>query len=380
MNRLIFIDNIKVFGNLIRCMIHAAVPYMVTYSAMWPFDDKGSYLFDFSIFEGHLFLMELFFILTGFMFAMQMKRKSSKEIIKNRLKKIVFPFILGLILIMPIVLSFFELSDYNSYDWMTFEGLKTAYLKGWQVGLANLFPTGHLWFLYYLIYFYVFSFILYKKLPKLLTFLERIPIWTFIAIPIIVSITMMFFMKRWLVDNPLTFIPELPTLTHYYLFFFIGVLLFYSEKIQQSLNAIWKKLVWTGGIIGVIAIFPQLIFENQLHSHYGLIKTGAIILHMIATYFLALGIWTGFKLLSVKHRKRIVYLSDANYWIYISFLPVAMFIQLLLLPFDIPVYFKFLLTYVLGLSFCLFLYEFSIRYTWVGGVLNNKRIRSKRQN
>ena len=356
-------------------MIHGAVPYMVTYSAMWPFDDEGSYFFDFVIFEGHLFLMELFFILTGFMFAMQLAKKSSKEFIKNRLKKIVLPFVLGLIVIMPIVLSYFHLSDYTSYEWFSYEGLKTAYLKGWTVGLANLFPTGHLWFLYYLIYFYVFSFILNKYISSIKNYLERFSFWKIMTVAIIVSIVAMFFMKRWLVDNPLTFIPELPTLTHYYIFFFVGVILFSSKKLESSLNLIWKKLLWIGSIIGVIAIVPQLFFENPSHPYYSLIKTVAIVLHMTATYFLAFGLWSAFKQFSVRFSKRVVYLSDANYWFYISFLPIAMLIQLLMLPLSIPVFFKFVITYLCGLGASLFIYEYCVRYTWVGAMLNKPRTR-----
>ncbi len=377
MNRLIFVDNIKVFGNLMRCMIHAAVPYMITYSSMWPFDDKGSYLFDFTIFEGHLFLMELFFILTGFMFAMQLKKKSFVEIIQNRFKKIVVPFFLALILFMPIVLAYFHLSDYDSFDWFSYDGLKTAYLKGLKMGLENFFPTGHLWFLYYLIYFYIFTFFIYKKLSIVQFLLEKISIWVFIFIPILISVIAMFFMKRWLVDNPLTLIPELPTLVHYYIFFFMGLILFSSVTIENKLNAIWRKLIWIGIIIGVVAIFPQLVFEHKSNPNYKLIKFIAIVLHMIATYFLALAIWSGFKQFSAKSRKKVVYLSDANYWIYISFLPVAMLIQLVFIPIDISVYLKFLITYILGLSFCLLTYEYFIRYSWVGTLLNNRNKREK---
>ncbi len=148
MSQLIFIDNIKVFGNFMRCMIHAAVPYMVTYSAMWPFDDKGSYFFDFAIFEGHLFLMELFFILTGYMFALQLSKKSIGDFVFNRLKKIVIPFTLCLILIMPIVLTYFNLKNYQTFEWLQANELLISYQKGWKLALQTFFPTGHLWFLY----------------------------------------------------------------------------------------------------------------------------------------------------------------------------------------------------------------------------------------
>jgi glucans biosynthesis protein C len=375
MSRYIFIDNIKVFGNFIRCMIHAAVPYMVTYSAMWPFTEKGLYIFDFAIFEGHLFLMELFFLLTGFLFALQLQKKTITQILSNRFKKIVLPFVIGLVVIMPVVLSFFKLNEVNTYNWFELTNLKTAYLQAWELGLANFFPTGHLWFLYYLLYFYLLSILLYPFFSKIKLFLEQFSFVTLLIGCCVLSIISFFFMKRWLVDNPLTFIPELPSLIHYYLFFFMGLLLFSSEKLSISLESNRKLYFIIGAISGVIAIIPQLFFEKTDYEFYTQIKYLAIFLHVLATFTLTVSIWSYFKLNSTTYNKLIAYLSDANYWIYVTFLPLAMFIQLCLLPLSISIVLKFLITYISATSICLFTYEYFVRYTWIGASLNSKKSR-----
>jgi glucans biosynthesis protein C len=379
MTRFLFIDYIKVFGNFIRCMIHAAVPYMVTYSAMWPFDEKGSYLFDFTIFESHLFLMELFFLLTGFMFALQLSKKTVKSFIKNRIQKIVIPFILCLIIIMPFVLSFFNLKNYNEYSWMNIEQLKNAYLNAWELGLNNFFPTGHLWFLYYLIIFYAVSLLLWPYLKKISSFLDQFNFLKILLIAVFSALFSFLFMKRWIVDNPLTLIPEAPSLIHYYIFFFSGILLFYSEQKRLFLNAHKRKLLIFGIIVGFIAIVPQLFFEKSTHPYYLVFKFWAITLHVLATYALTFSIWTYFTTKSSSQRNWITYFSDANYWIYITFLPTAMLIQLCLIPLNISIYIKFIITYLLGISICLISYEYLVRYTWIGGLLHSKKIRTKKQ-
>lgn len=377
MNRYIYIDNIKVFGNILRCMIHASVPYMVTYSAMWPFDDAGSYVFDFAIFESHLFLMELFLLLTGFMFGAQLRKKSTSEIVASRFQKIVLPFLAGLIVLMPIVLSYFQLQETNTYNWMQWETISQAYQNAWHLGLNNFFPTGHLWFLYYLLYFYLFSLIANLRRTQIIAFLERFSFFKILVVAIVISILCFFFMKRWLVDNPLTLIPEWPSLVHYYLFFFLGIVLNNSNQLNQSLDKNRKQFLILGAILGLVAIVPQFFFEQKDHPYFYTIKTIAIVLHATATFLLTFGLWSYFKNNSNRYNKTVHYLSDANYWIYITFLPTAMFIQLLLLPIGISIFFKFLITYFGGLAICLLTYEYLVRYTWIGATLNSRKFRTK---
>ena len=57
------IDYLRNFANLCRCIIHAAIPYMVTETPIWPVNDKGALFFDVIVFEIHLFVMELFFVI-----------------------------------------------------------------------------------------------------------------------------------------------------------------------------------------------------------------------------------------------------------------------------------------------------------------------------
>ena len=140
---------------------------MVTLAPMWPVNDKGSWFFDFAIFEGHLFVMELFFVISGFMFAMELKKSSVPKILKNRFKRIVIPFILGLIVLVPIVLSLFSLGNHVGFTFLDFDVIKTSYISGWVLGFENFFPTAHLWFLYYLIIFYILTLSLKSVIYKI---------------------------------------------------------------------------------------------------------------------------------------------------------------------------------------------------------------------
>ena len=140
---------------------------MVTAAAMWPLNEEGSWFFDFGIFEIHLFVMELFFVISGFMFGLELNRRSIPKIIKNRIQRIVLPFVVGVTVFTPFILSLRSFHKYPGYSFLKPENLIQSYKEGWSLGLENFFPTGHLWFLYYLIFFYVLTISLRTVLDKI---------------------------------------------------------------------------------------------------------------------------------------------------------------------------------------------------------------------
>ena len=62
--------------------------------------------------------------------------------------------------------------------------------------------------------------------------------------------------------NPLTLMTEIPSLIHYFMFFLIGIIFFKSSKLIKDVTYNSKKILLLGILIGFIAIFPQLYFEN----------------------------------------------------------------------------------------------------------------------
>jgi len=60
MRRLTCIDWLRNVSNVARVFIHVSVPYMASAAQMWPLNEEGSCLFDFGVFETHLFLREMF--------------------------------------------------------------------------------------------------------------------------------------------------------------------------------------------------------------------------------------------------------------------------------------------------------------------------------
>ena len=372
MNRIIYIDYLRNFANITRCCIHASVPYMVTLAPMWPVDDKGSWFFDFAIFEGHLFVMELFFMISGFFFAMELKKSSIPKILKHRFKRIVIPFILGLIILVPIVLSFFSLVNHVGFTFLDFDVIKSSYISGWVLGFENFFPTAHLWFLYYLIIFYILTLFL-KNVIYNINFNS---IFKLIILGVIITSIVMFFMKRWIVENPLTLVPEIPSLIHFYVFFLSGFFTFNNTALMDDIKRNSKYLLSSGLLLSLVAIIPQLWFERVDLEYYFLIKVIAILLSSSSIYLLVFGLWGYCSCLNLKDSKYLSYITDASYWVYLSNMPIVVILHIILIPLNISVFLKFMIAFSVALAISMLTYEYFVRYTFIGSLLNKKRKRN----
>jgi len=374
MSRIVYIDYLRNFANITRCFIHAAVPYMVTAAPMWPVNDQGSWFFDFAIFESHLFVMELFFMISGFMFAMELKRSTVRKTIKNRFNRIIIPFVLGLIIIVPIVLSLFSLSENVGFSFLHLDILQQSYVNGWVLGFEQFYPTAHLWFLYYLIIFYSLTLLLKKVIFKI----KANSIVRVILIGMFISSICMFFMNRWIVENPLTLIPEIPSLVHYYSFFLIGIISYNVPTLAEDINKNANYLLGVGLLLAFGAIVPQLWFESTDLEYYFLLKAVAIVLSCSAIYLLVLGLWGYASRLKLKDSKLLRYVTDSSYWVYLSNMPIVVILQIMIIPLAIPVFLKFLIVFVGAFAISMLTYEYFVRYTIIGGLLNKNRTRKNK--
>ena len=76
-----------------------------------------------------------------------------------------------------------------------------------------------------------------------------------------------------------------------------------------------------------------------------------------------------------EENEKVRYISDASYWIYIMHMPLIVILQFWVSEWPYPSIVKFLFICVLTVGVLLTIYEYTIRYTWVGTMLNGKRAR-----
>lgn len=372
MKRVVYIDYLRNIANISRCLIHASIPYMVTKSPIWPINDKGLWFFDFAVFEIHLFVMELFFAIAGFMFAMELSSKTISKIILAKLKKIVLPLIVGLIILIPFVITLFELPKNDLNSILSYNLVLDSYVSAWYFCLENFFPTAHLWFLYYLIYYYTATYLIKNILIKLSYFsLNKL-----LLIFVLISSLCMMNMQRYVIETPLSLFPNLLSMIHYFLFFLLGFIFYSNKKNISELNMQFKLYLKLGIIFALFAILPQLLFSVLKFSGSFFFSFISSFITCSASYLIVLSIWGYFKHNEFKQTKAIRYLTDSSYWIYLINMPIVAVFQLLLLTINIPVIFKFLISFSGAFIISIISYEYFVRYTFISSILS-KRISRK---
>jgi peptidoglycan/LPS O-acetylase OafA/YrhL len=67
------------------------------------------------------------------------------------------------------------------------------------------------------------------------------------------------------------------------------------------------------------------------------------------------------------------WLSDASYWLYLTHLPLLFVLQAPMRPLEFSAWLKFALATVTCTGLLLVAYQFGVRYTWLGTLLNGPR-------
>ena len=72
------------------------------------------------------------------------------------------------------------------------------------------------------------------------------------------------------------------------------------------------------------------------------------------------------------------YISDSSYWLYLIHLPLVILAQWLVRDLQIPAFLKFAAITIVISAFLLLTYEYGVRYTVIGRLLNGPRTRTAR--
>ena len=98
-------------------------------------------------------------------------------------------------------------------------------------------------------------------------------------------------------------------------------------------------------------------------------------LQVLYTWGATFGLIGAFRALLKRENKTIRYLSDSSYWLYVAHLPLVLLAQMVVRNWQIPAAAKFGLVCVVVTAILLLSYEYLVRYTLVGTMLNGKKTR-----
>jgi len=126
-------------------------------------------------------------------------------------------------------------------------------------------------------------------------------------------------------------------------------------------NIIRDPVEWIGRGLSDKMIHPVTVMSGALY-----------------TWLMIIGLIGLFRKVYSSENSTLRYISDSAYWLYVAHLPLVMVAQTLAKPLDIPAGFKFALVCTTVTAVLLISYSLFVRYSWLGTLLNGKRVRPGR--
>tara|TARA_R110002096_G_C14625412_1_gene724397 strand:+ start:1456 stop:2661 length:1206 start_codon:yes stop_codon:yes gene_type:complete len=370
--RLHALDSLRAIMMLLGLVIHSAITYgVIDYGGGWSLKDPNAIHLsnDYIVSFIHAFRMQLFFVVAGFFGAMLFYERQPLIMLKNRVSRIVFPFLVFVVLLWPTIVFTF------GYTKLVFIGDSDA-LANTLANFSSLnswIPqrTFHLWFLYYLALITFVSVglgLIFKKLPALSNRISTAFSWviqkTVMRILIFAGLMALiyFLMGTSSVATSTSFIPDFNTFLYYIFFYLVGWVLFKSKHLLDTI----KQSDWISTILGVI-LFSVYFFMNE-SLNYELI----IIIKSTMVWLFIFGITGLFIRYGSNHSSRMRYISDSSYWVYLLHLPLTAIIPALISDWPLPASLKFLFVLISSGIICFVTYHYLVRATFIGKFLNGR--------
>ena len=383
--RLHGLDAVRGYALMLGVVFHATMSFLPG-PQVWPIKDTHpSAVLSVVFFVSHAFRMTAFFLIAGYFARLMVERRGVQGFIKDRLKRIAVPLVVGWF---PLFVGILAASAYGVYLATGHVPTKAPPLPYPPPPLA--FPLTHLWFLYLLLILYGFALTarwfvcrldregrVMRAADRLMRlFAGKRAVALLLGLP---SAAALYAYARWLpwfgVPTPNdSLIPNSPALIQFGMAFGVGWLL----SRQSDLLEIWSRrwalnvaagALLIGGCLAWLGLTPVIVPPTA-----DLERLLLAVAYAAGAWTLSLG-FTGAALrFMADHSPVRRYIADSSYWIYLIHVPVVMLLQAVVSQLDWPWEAKF--GVILGVGFPLMFasYHLLVRRTFVGWVLNGRRI------
>jgi len=371
------LDSLRGVMMLLGVVLHAAINYVHFDIPVYFYKDpQVSLSMDILVFVIHTFRMPTFFVMAGFFAALLYFRRSQREMLENRFKRIVLPFVV----FWPILFFLSVMIFLLSIHWVEYGtwGIEFTLVEKYSDSTEQKeLPTMHLWFLQYLIFFYLLSvpsFWLLGKLPglaavmdRVFAFLLRTPLGLIVfTLPIAV---VGYFYPAGAVEIDGSFKPDSAQLLYHGGFFVVGWYLYKEQYLIEQYRRYW--CLYTVGAL--LCIFITMV-------GLGMKEEGDSNAQYIVAWFANFSTWVcifaligGFERFLSGYSAVRRYLTDSSYWIYLIHTLFTIGIAVLMRDVAWSAEMKFLAVTLSSSVICLLSYHFLVRGTVLGLFLNGRK-------
>lgn len=305
------LDQLRIFLHIIRCMMHLSVPFMLLPSQVWPLRALQGHteIADAFVFLVHVFVMESFFMLNGFFAIKMLDKYKIKAFLLNRLHRIGIPFLLGMLLLVPYILTI-GIAGKQGIE------IRDAFPQVIAIIKTGTPTMAHLWSLFYLLLIYLIYLFLYKYL-KINNLLQKLSIKFILLFVILISTLCLFTFHRKYTLMPMNTWLELKMLLYFFMFFLLGVWYYLHQDSMEKLT-VSKPLIIS---IFLVSLLLNLIFQKSENPNIILHFFGAMAYVTQALSCLIL-VWILFKKHPISSRLNQKW-NLVMYWMYWIEVPIA---------------------------------------------------------
>lgn len=379
---------------LLGVVLHTALAFQEQ-DELWIYHDPErsplAGLFALSI---HIFRMPIFFVMAGFFGAMLFTRKGSAVFAGHRFERIVIPLVIGWFVLFPLLM--WAISFAFTYSTQPEGGRsipEAFHTMSWSADFLEAGPM-HLWFLYYLVYYYVFfalSTLFLRKFARPLVsffngFVHAISLgalrWLRLPLLVAISYPLMLTMEDVGFDTPMEWSPLWNVLGAYAVYFGVGWVCYRHREIVGSLERFaWPRLV-AGILFLIVAMVLSIIWylaalapesEGPGDAAMSVLFFVTQAVQVASIWLLVFGLTGVCERLFRKENRTVRYLVDASYWIYLMHLPLTIFIPACFRYWNIDGTIKMFVMMILVTIPLLITYHFLVRGTVLGVVLSGRR-------
>jgi len=239
----------------------------------------------------------------------------------------------------------------------------------------------HLWFLWFLCWLVV-GFAVYamfaqlvglKSLPNLLIVSPLRYLW---LVPVTI-IPQALMGDGFGPDTSAGLIPFPHLLFYYAIFFGFGALYFDCEDTAGELGKRWFITLPFALVLFLMGAGIETgdagIFEGKPKFVQ---QTISAVIQVLYVWLMTFGLIGLFRKLMSSENRGMRYISDSSYWLYLAHLPLMIWLQWLFRDWDLDGTLKFVLVCTICTGTLLVMYEYLIRYSPIGTMLNGKKVRA----
>ncbi len=377
------LDGLRATMMLLGVVIHSVISYgAIEYGRGWGYDDTATTpVADLIVIFIHVFRMPIFFVLAGFFAALLYLRRGPAGLARNRVVRIVIPFVIGWAVLFPLVAGGFVFA--NTAQAVSIAAGLAAVREGIAQGYL-LFgnSTMHLWFLYDLIYFYAAALLLAPLIMRLpaawrenfLRAFDSIVSRPLLRLVVLSALTVAVLLPvGGNLQTSARFVPDIEVLLAYSFFFGFGWLLYLQRGVLSSIGRFAWTQTLTGAVIFLIALSMIAAGAGGDGGPRPLSALAGSAMGAVVVWLLFFG-FTGLFLRYLDRPSATVrYVVDSSYWIYLIHLPFTIWIPGLLSNVAWSPWAKLFVVLSATIVIGVVTYDLLVRSSAIGALLNGRR-------